>query len=670
MLYESNGIKISKRNINDYSLKLEPYISYLQMNQKRISPNFIIKWNELFITIFASSFLYVLSEWLFYITKPSFFDKSLFLEKIEILLFISCLLCICLFLFSLLVLLGVKILPYIKSRKKIQFYIVYTIPTFLISATLLLLFDNFTYTLFRIGIITARGILVFTYAVLFLGFVLLSYSYIERFILHISKNKLILKKIFAPALIAIIILIMALIFFDNFTDFPYEKLHYPRTTNTAVTYPNILWITADGLDSENMSLYGYGRKTTPTIDQLASSSLVFENAFSNAGNTTGSIVSMLTGKYPSTTKVLHPPDILRGLDSYQNMPAILQEYGYYSAQLSMRYYADAYELNMLKGFTVVNNRKSLTENPFFHFISCYLPDNYFFFIEELWNRIFDRLGYIFGGKESINPFEYLMIQNQSSDYTKINDLFRVIDDANNKPWFIETHFLGTHGPTFHISRQVFSTGIDLQNQDYWNNDVYDDSILEFDTNIKKVIDELQKRQLLDHTILIIGSDHGSKWDQLKRIPLLIHFPGEIYKGRIYKNVSNIDIAPTILDYLRIEKPQWMVGKSLLASSRSTNPIIGFTVAGLDVYEDNINSIDPRKIFPPFYQFGEITLINCEKWYKLSLAQNIFTTGLVFGSKENCSQDEQLDDQQVYFLLKHRLETDGFNTSSMNFPNKP
>ena len=121
-------------------------------------------------------------------------------------------------------------------------------------------------------------------------------------------------------------------------------------------YPNILLITGDGINASHTSLYGYERDTTPTLKALAATSLVAENAFPNSSNTMSGLLSIYTSKYPTQTRVLYAPDILKNADAYQHMPGILKSLGYYSAQFTHAYFADAYSMNMLSAFDIANGR--------------------------------------------------------------------------------------------------------------------------------------------------------------------------------------------------------------------------------------------------------------------------------------------------------------------------
>lgn len=62
---------------------------------------------------------------------------------------------------------------------------------------------------------------------------------------------------------------------------------------------NVLLISIDALRADHLGLYGYDRRTSPTLDRLGARSLVFTSAFSQAPKTTDSVPSIMTGAYPS-----------------------------------------------------------------------------------------------------------------------------------------------------------------------------------------------------------------------------------------------------------------------------------------------------------------------------------------------------------------------------------
>jgi hypothetical protein len=232
-----------------------------------------------------------------------------------------------------------------------------------------------------------------------------------------------------------------------------------------------------------------------------------------------------------------------------------------------------------------------------------------------------------------------------------------------QPLFVHVHLMVTHGETFYPMEQKFSAGQSVEGQKPWSDDFYDDAILDFDTNVGKLVQDLTKQGLLDNTILIIGSDHGQQWDQLKRLPLIIRFPRGEYAGRIQSNVQDMDIAPTILDYIGLDQPDWMRGKSLIAGELEQRPIFGVN----QVERERQNGgafVGTENVKPPFYQFGGMSLIYCQKWYQLDLTNLGWQTGNVEGSTSACPPGSEITDEQAFQWIVEHLKDNGFDVSTL------
>ncbi|MCH7709676.1 MAG: sulfatase-like hydrolase/transferase, partial [Myxococcales bacterium] len=63
--------------------------------------------------------------------------------------------------------------------------------------------------------------------------------------------------------------------------------------------PNVMLILVDTLRQDHLSLYGYARNTSPRIDALGASGVVFENHLSHASQTVPSIVSIMLSQLPA-----------------------------------------------------------------------------------------------------------------------------------------------------------------------------------------------------------------------------------------------------------------------------------------------------------------------------------------------------------------------------------
>jgi arylsulfatase A-like enzyme len=104
---------------------------------------------------------------------------------------------------------------------------------------------------------------------------------------------------------------------------------------------------------------------------------------------------------------------------------------------------------------------------------------------------------------------------------------------------------------------------------------YDEYILYVDSEFGRLFDSLKKSGVLDHTWLIVTSDHGEMFDRgivghgtpnlyqpLIHIPLLIFEPGQQGRKDIFTPTSAVDLLPTLLKLTGKPITEWCEGKIL------------------------------------------------------------------------------------------------------------
>lgn len=98
-----------------------------------------------------------------------------------------------------------------------------------------------------------------------------------------------------------------------------------------------------------------------------------------------------------------------------------------------------------------------------------------------------------------------------------------------------------------------------------------------DDMLGQVLDEMQKLELLENTLIVFTSDHGDVlgehgifnkgatfYEGEARIPMMIRFPDGRHSGKQMKHLgSSLDFAPTLFDLLGVEADISLPGKSLL-----------------------------------------------------------------------------------------------------------
>ena len=166
-------------------------------------------------------------------------------------------------------------------------------------------------------------------------------------------------------------------------------------------------------------------------------------------------------------------------------------------------------------------------------------------------------------------------------------------------------------------------------------DFYEDAILQFDFNVKKVLQGLADRNLLQDTIVVVTSDHGLNHTNRERVPLMFLVPTDDRRRRVSSNTQNLDIAPTLLGYLGIDRPGWMMGQSLIA--RDPNPertiFTADRIHGLGVVAGR--QITPSHIVPPFFSLGSVSVIRCDTVFELRLRRNVIIVSKIKGHTRPC-----------------------------------
>jgi len=109
--------------------------------------------------------------------------------------------------------------------------------------------------------------------------------------------------------------------------------------------------------------------------------------------------------------------------------------------------------------------------------------------------------------------------------------------------------------------------------------LYKEEIKFMDRQIGKFLEFLKKENLYENAVFIIMGDHGEGLGEYRnhfghihflnppaiKVPLILAGKGIKSKGKRPELVSNLNIAPTILDIAGVKKPDFMLGHSLLKS---------------------------------------------------------------------------------------------------------
>ncbi len=612
-------------------------------------------------------YAYVALEWLFFVTKPSFLSTWSPADRLNILLagalpFV--LVALALHALCCMAAFAVSRSSRLDGRAELLLRIT---PALITAAIALMLVDNFTYTMFGWGIVSTT---VYT-APLYWLFGLLV------FILHLRRQPVPLrhKPVFAGALV---LMSGAALLWLMHASAAYSEAEYHSAWD-GPRLPNIIMFASDGVTADHMSAYGYTNETTPNLDAYMGRALVADHAFTNSVMTTGSLSSMMTGKHPATTKLLLPPHTLKGKDAYQHLPRILRKLGYRSLQETVRYYADGADLNWQESFDRANGRTVQ-----------WLPSNQLSFAlqgpleldGQLYDRLSDRIGQLLFIRRMVSGFadvtsrEDMARVNGTSDDVRMQRVFDFIQNTQ-QPFFIHIHLLDTHCCKFQLSaHEMHFLRSNKRTRAQRKSAGFDDTVLRADGYFGQMMDLLKQQGLLDNTLVVFTSDHDKGWDFRSPVPLVFLFPGGAHKGHIAETTQLLDVAPTILDYLKVDVPKWMEGQSLLHDrlppARPVYTIFQIGRVHVSTEQDSwlARAVD---VGPPSYGLETLGMVVCDRWYLMNTHTGNVTSGAV-GAFDNkmrappgaplaaspCSQGDWPEEQEAGSMMHRYLEQRGFN----------
>lgn len=424
-----------------------------------------------------------------------------------------------------------------------------------------------------------------------------------------------------------VVLVLLFLFFGIST--VYARRFEPMSIYTdsiakgdGVELPNIIIFSTDGLDPLHMSAYGYERKTTPVLDEFIKESTIYTKAFTNVSQSRGSVVSTLTGKSPFTTKVIFNPDILTGRDSVENLSGILASMGYYCVAYGPTMHISPNIVNML-GFHSVNGGDTEFGSDAYMDRLKRLYDGEFYFLDSMGGRIWDRVGYMAGLSRKLFYYKAMVLGNEETVRIDRDRIMALSQDIRtvDKPLFAHIHLMKTHGPTFANVFRKFSKGKVQRGK--WNDDFYDDAILTADFYFGLILLSLKEAGKLDNTLIVFLTDHGQKSGgntSLLPLPFVVHLPGQREHWVVDTPVQWLDIAPSVLRHLKIDKPAWMEGAPVFSASDrdrlGNRPI--YAIESSTFFEKERGRWFKTSTGPPYYGVGYAAIIKEGYYYKRTL----------------------------------------------------
>jgi arylsulfatase A-like enzyme len=336
---------------------------------------------------------------------------------------------------------------------------------------------------------------------------------------------------------------------------------------------NVVLISIDTLRADHLQPYGYSRATAPALARLAEDSVLFERCVAQAPTTLPSHMSIFTSLYPSHHGVFRSERWLS--DDTVTFVDLLHGAGYTTAAFTGG------------GFV----REKFNYHTFDTFVNSAFYD--------LHNSSDDRqldqmLEWIAEREQATSPFFlFWHTYRVHSPYSPPPGWDRFSDSSYDGPVEVapdQTSPVCDDDPDDQGCRWKGKSYYDRLLPELGAADVqqiidkYDGEILEVDSMIDRLWQQLEATGLLDDTVVILTSDHGESfadreknrrvghallYNEVLEVPLLFWVPGQERGARVGGLVESIDIGPTLLEILGFEAPAGIDGRSLLTPGTSS-----------------------------------------------------------------------------------------------------
>jgi arylsulfatase A-like enzyme len=352
---------------------------------------------------------------------------------------------------------------------------------------------------------------------------------------------------------------------------------------------NILLISFDALAAEDMSLYGGSRPTTPFIDDFAARSTVFTRFYSGSTFTTPSVATMLTGLYPSESKVYQLQGRLSAENAKNSLPYLLRSGGYATGGFVSNPYAYFLATDLRGGFNILPEPQ-------------FRPGSF----QWAWNATRPLHQYSGVGSRTVEYFNLddrwhlpgQVITDPSVrmrpdlTFAQAKQVLSQLPDG----FFLWVHLITPHDPYIpdvadlgrFLPASESTSFIEESVEQWWPHYspqvqkqidrrrlAYDEFLLAADRAFGAFIGDVDTSGRLQNTTVILTADHGESFEggvyqhrspyltrPVIHIPLIVRSPGQKDGRKVDVTADQTALAPTVLDLAGVSKPTSMRGRSL------------------------------------------------------------------------------------------------------------
>lgn len=370
--------------------------------------------------------------------------------------------------------------------------------------------------------------------------------------------------------------------------------------HAATERPNVLFIAADDLRND-LGCYGDNLVKTPNLDRLAKRGLVFNRAYCQQAVCNPSRASLLTGRRLDNLRIWDLPTHFRTtLPDAVTLPQHFKNNGYFTQNIGKIFHnfvqkiqgdPASWSVPAVMHFANHGDDKPEAAKPLPPNLAkdpkCEqrdVPDDAYY-DGRVAKLAVEALGHL---KAKSQPF-FLAVgfwkPHQPFNAPKRYwDLYRreAVPMPKNPDWPVDAPRVAWHNGREirgDIQRELTPEAIREIRHGYLANISY------LDAQIGKVLDELDRQQLTERTVIVFWSDHGyhlgehtlwaktSNFDLDAHVPLIIATPRMKSAGKTTDSLAELmDLYPTLVELCDLPKADHLDGVSLapvLASQRAT-----------------------------------------------------------------------------------------------------
>lgn len=328
--------------------------------------------------------------------------------------------------------------------------------------------------------------------------------------------------------------------------------------------PDVLLLVMDTTRADRCSVTGYGRPTTPRLEELAKESVVFDDAWSPSSWTLPSHAAAFTGRSPASLGLLSPERDAIPPDA-RTLASILGAAGWSTACFTCNAWIAPHS-GLTRGFATGDVHALYPESPRAN-------------AQVAHERALDWMRA--QRKADRRFFTFINDMEPHCPYTPPEDLAAKFVDPTIPAVAVQEARSLRPPRTTRVSLGVEALDPDVLRAVHG---LYDAEIARLDAEIGKLLDTMRAEGLLDNTFVVIAGDHGEGLMQhgwlehsvmvhreMLRVPIVVRPVGGTAPRRVATPVELGDVFPTILEACGLEIPAGTETRSLLTDAAPRTP---------------------------------------------------------------------------------------------------